>query len=115
VWAAEAAESQTRGQSSVYVVMFLDGKLDTLEQHDKAGLGGPGRSTSYDADWSFSLIKKVAFLLRTFRKLANIVPLCIEKMTNRSWHQAVHYSYEPRPKMGHRPRRVSFIHCRRCL
>eukprot|EP00729_Bicosta_minor_P017233 gene17233-27244_t len=60
-WAKEAHDSQAKGKNSVFVVLFLDGKLDTFQANEQ--MEGKGRATDYNADWSFALLRKVSFLL----------------------------------------------------
>ena len=60
-WAKEARDSQGKGQNTVFVVLFLDGKLDTFQANE--AMEGKGRSPDYNADWSFALLRKVSFLL----------------------------------------------------
>lgn len=61
-WSVEASASKAEGKCNVYVVMFLDGKLDevsSVEKHKSMS----GRSTSYNGDWNYGLIRDTSFLL----------------------------------------------------
>jgi len=59
-WAKEARDSQEAGECTVFVVLFLDGKLDKVDVVDG---DVSGRSADYRGDWNYGLIRNVSFLL----------------------------------------------------
>ena len=58
-WASEARDSQAKGHNSVFVVLFLDGKLDTVQANEE--MEGKGRCPDYNADWYVNVARICSF------------------------------------------------------